>query len=171
MREKKKPEPQNCGRNPLPKTQVLFSLLPPGAWLRIILGSYGSPSQERVCRHPDADEDGKGGDVSEMPKMGLEKAAIGGRKSKEVDVHDGLNTSEVSSGEASFQLVYLLACFAISKRKQLKKKISIGSQAVPICHLPSSAKHCLCRRYLPPPVRKPSRLYFISLERGQTVAI
>lgn len=58
-----------------------------------------------------------------MPKMGLEKAAGGGeRKSKEVGVHDGLNTSEVSSREASFQLVYLLACFAVSKRKQLKKK-------------------------------------------------
>lgn len=104
-----------------------------------------------------------------MPKMGLERAA-GERKSKEVDVHDGLNTSEVSSGAASSQLVYLLACFAVSKKKELKKKISTGSQAVPICHL-SSAKHCLCRRYLPPPVRKPSRLYFIPLERGQTVAI
>lgn len=64
---------------------------------------------------------GKGGDVSEMPKMGLERAA-GERKSKEVDVHDGLNTSEVSSGAASSQLVYLLACFAVSKKKELKKK-------------------------------------------------
>lgn len=48
----------------------------------------------------------------------------GERKSKEVGVHDGLNTSEVSSGAASSQLVYLLACFAVSKRKELKKKKS-----------------------------------------------
>lgn len=60
-----------------------------------------------------------------MPKMGLERAAgRGGRKSKEIGVHEGLNTSEVSSGAASSQLVYLLARFAVSKRKELKKNLN-----------------------------------------------
>lgn len=64
---------------------------------------------------------GKGGMSRKCPKWGW-RGRRGGRKSKEVDVHDGLNTSEVSSGAASSQLVYLLACFAVSKKKELKKK-------------------------------------------------
>lgn len=93
-------------------------------------GSVGAQMQMRV---------GKGGMSRKCPKWGWRRRReVGGRKSKEVGVHDGQNTSEVSSGEASFQLVYLLACFALSKGKQFFFfKIPIGSQAVPICHLPS----------------------------------
>lgn len=69
---------------------------------------------------------GKGGFISEMPKMGLKRAA-GERESREVGVHDGLNTSEVSTGAASSQLVYLLACFCCLQKERVKKK----SQLVP----------------------------------------
>lgn len=58
---------------------------------------------------------GKAGGVSEMPKMGLERA--GEREREEVGVHDGLDMSKVSQRAASSQLVYLSACFAVSKRK------------------------------------------------------
>lgn len=58
---------------------------------------------------------GKAGGVSEMPKMGLERA--GEREREEVGVHDGHDMSKVSPRAASSQLVYLSACFAVSKRK------------------------------------------------------
>lgn len=50
-----------------------------------------------------------------MPKMGLERA--GEREREEAGVHDGLDMSKVSLRAASSQLVYLTACFAVSKRK------------------------------------------------------
>lgn len=121
---------------PKPRSSSLFCLQQPDSELSWAVmeaqtrkGSVGAQMQMRV---------GKGGMSRKCPKWGWRKRREERRRSKEVGVHDSLNTSEVSSGEASFQLVYLLACFALSKGKQLKKN-PIGSQAVPICHLPSSA--------------------------------
>lgn len=70
---------------------------------------------------------GKGGISRKCPKWDW-RGRRGGRKSKEVGVHDGLNTSEVSSGAASSQLVYLLACFCCLQKERVKKK---KSQLVP----------------------------------------
>jgi hypothetical protein len=50
-----------------------------------------------------------------MPKMRLERAGRE-REREEVGVHDGLDTSKVSPAPSS-QLVYLLSCLAVSKRK------------------------------------------------------
>ena len=71
--------------------------------------------------------------VSEMPKMGWERA--GEREEEGVGVHGCLDRSKVSQRAASFQLVYLTACFEVSKRKE--SNLSAGSRAAPICHLSS----------------------------------
>lgn len=114
---------------------------------------------------------GKGGGVggvSEMPKMGLERA--GEKEREEVGVHDGLDMSKVSLRAANSQLVYLTACFAVSKRKQLN--LWAGSRAVPNCHLPSRLSAAAATAVAAGAAAGELNLvYFIPLERGQTVAI
>lgn len=94
------------------------------------------------------------------PKWGWRGRAAE-RERGEVGVHDGLGAPQVSPRAARSRLVYLSACLADSKRKQFT--VSARSRAAPVTVPPG---------YVPPPPRgEPNPIYFVPLERGQTVAI